>query len=83
MGGDTSQAKATYRFYANPRVDRPALQLRSPIETTQRSLDQDILLVVQVPHTQFRGFRAGPGTGPNRLPAGSPEGSALAPPPWP
>ncbi len=37
MGGDAGQAKATYRFYANPRVTAPALQLGFAVETAQRA----------------------------------------------
>ena len=65
MGGDAGQAKATYRFYANPRVTAPALQLGFAVETAQRSLDQDILLVVQDTTTlNFTGLHCIPELGP-------------------
>ena len=65
MGGDAGQAKATYRFYANPRVTAPALQLGFAVETAQRSLDQDILLVVQDTTTlNFTGLDCIPELGP-------------------
>ena len=65
MDGDAGQAKATYRFYANPRVTAPALQLGFAVETAQRSLDQDILLVVQDTTTlNFTGLHCIPELGP-------------------
>jgi hypothetical protein len=44
---DAGQAKATYRFYANPRVTTAALHQAFAIETARRCLDHDAVLVVQ------------------------------------
>ena len=44
---DAGQAKATYRFYANPRVTTGALHQAFAIETARRCLDHDTVLVVQ------------------------------------
>ena len=40
-------AKATYRFYANPRVTAPMLRSGFAADTARRSLEEDIVLVVQ------------------------------------
>ena len=65
MDGDAGQAKATYRFYANPRVTAPGVAARFAVETAQRSLDQDILLVVQDTTTlNFTGLHCIPELGP-------------------
>ena len=45
--GDAGQAKATYRFYANPRVTTESLHQAFAIETARRCLDHDAVLVVQ------------------------------------
>ena len=45
--GDAGQAKATYRFYANPRVTADMLQLGFTTDTAQRCLEEDVVLVVQ------------------------------------
>ncbi len=45
--GDAGQAKATYRFYANPRVTTGALHQAFAAETARRCLDHDAVLVVQ------------------------------------
>jgi hypothetical protein len=45
--GSAGQAKATYRFYANPRVTADMLRLGFTTDTAQRCLEQDVLLVVQ------------------------------------
>jgi hypothetical protein len=45
--GDAHQAKATYRFYANPRVTAPDLRRGFATEAAQRCLDHDTVLVVQ------------------------------------
>jgi hypothetical protein len=45
--GDAGQTKATYRFYANPRVTARALHQGFAAETAQRCLDHEVLLVVQ------------------------------------
>jgi hypothetical protein len=45
--GDAGQAKATYRFYANPRVTPEALHQAFATETARRSLDHDAVLIVQ------------------------------------
>jgi hypothetical protein len=45
--GDAGQAKATYRFYANPRVTTEALHQGFATETARRCLDHDAVLVVQ------------------------------------
>ena len=56
--GSAGQAKATYRFYANPRVTAAALRLGFTTETARRCLDQDVLLVVQDTTTlNFTGLR--------------------------
>jgi Transposase DNA-binding/Transposase Tn5 dimerisation domain len=45
--GDDGQAKATYRFYANDRAATEALHHGVALEAARRSLDQDVLLIVQ------------------------------------
>jgi Transposase DNA-binding/Transposase Tn5 dimerisation domain len=45
--GSAGQAKAAYRFYSNPRVTAEALHLGFTVDTAQRCLDQDVVLVVQ------------------------------------
>ncbi len=45
--GSPGEAKATYRFYANPRVTADALRLGIATDTARRSLEEDVLLVVQ------------------------------------
>ena len=45
--GSSGGAKATYRFYANPRVTADALRPGIAADTARRSLDEDVLLVVQ------------------------------------
>jgi hypothetical protein len=45
--GDAGQAKATYRFYANPRVTALGLQQGYTSDTAQRCLDHEVVLVVQ------------------------------------
>ena len=82
MDGDAGQAKATYRFYANPRVTAPALQLGFAVETAQRSLDQDILLVVQDTTTlNFTGLHCIPELGP--IDSGGLARACICTPPWP
>ena len=45
--GDAHQAKATYRFYANPRVTASALRHGFAEESAQRCLEHDAVLVLQ------------------------------------
>src|SRR5271157_2206449 len=45
--GSAGQAKASYRFYANPRVTAAALRLGFTTDTARRCLDQEVVLVVQ------------------------------------
>jgi hypothetical protein len=45
--GSAGQAKATYRYYANPRVTAGALRLGFAADTAQRCLGHEVLLVVQ------------------------------------
>ena len=45
--GNAGQAKATYRFYANDRVNGSSLNHGFGLETARRCLDQDSVLVVQ------------------------------------
>lgn len=45
--GDVGQAKATYRFYANDRISCASLNHGFGLETAQRCLGQDSILVVQ------------------------------------
>ena len=81
MDGDAGQAKATYRFYANPPVTAPALQLGFAVETAQRSLDQDILLVVQnITTLNFTGLHCIPELGP--IDSGG-LARGVSTPPWP
>ncbi len=46
-GGNAGQAKATYRFYANDRISGAGLNRGFGLETAQRCLDQECILVVQ------------------------------------
>ena len=46
-GGDAGQAKATYRFYRNPRVTSAHLNQGTALETAERCLEQQTILVVQ------------------------------------
>jgi Transposase DNA-binding/Transposase Tn5 dimerisation domain len=45
--GSAGQAKAAYRFYSNTRLTAEALHQGFTVNTAQRCLDQDVLLVVQ------------------------------------
>ncbi len=45
--GSAGQAKATYRFYANPRVTAGMLRLGFTTDTAQRCFEEDVVLVVQ------------------------------------
>jgi hypothetical protein len=45
--GSAGQAKATYRYYANPRVTAEALRLGFATDTARRCLDEEVILVVQ------------------------------------
>src|SRR5947209_5778836 len=45
--GDAHQAKATYRFYANPRVTAADLRRGFATEAARRCLDHDTVSVVQ------------------------------------
>ena len=46
-GGNAGQAKATYRFYANERISGAGLNRGFGLETAQRCIDQESILVVQ------------------------------------
>lgn len=46
-GGEAGQAKATYRFYRNPRVTSAQLNQGTALETAERCLEQETILVVQ------------------------------------
>jgi hypothetical protein len=46
-GGDAGQAKATYRFYGNPRVTSAHLNQGTALETAERCLEHEAILVVQ------------------------------------
>src|SRR5665213_1817760 len=45
--GSVGQAKATYRYYANPRVTVEALRQGFATDTARRCLDEKVILVVQ------------------------------------
>jgi Transposase DNA-binding/Transposase Tn5 dimerisation domain len=63
--GDEGQAKATYRFYANPRVTTAAIHRGFATETARRCLDHDAVLVVQDTTTlNFTGLHRIPELGP-------------------
>jgi Transposase DNA-binding/Transposase Tn5 dimerisation domain len=63
--GDRSQAKATYRFYANPRVTTEAIHRGFATETARKCLDHDAVLVVQDTTTlNFTGLHTIPELGP-------------------
>ena len=63
--GSAGQAKATYRFYSNPRVTPAALRLGFTTDTARRCLDQKVLLVVQDTTTlNFTGLHTIPELGP-------------------
>jgi hypothetical protein len=63
--GGEAKAKATYRFYANPRVTAAALRHGFATETAQRCLNEDVVLVVQDTTTlNFTGLRSIPQLGP-------------------
>jgi hypothetical protein len=63
--GSAGQAKATYRFYANPRVTAGMLRLGFAIDTARRCLGQDVLLVVQdTTSLNFTGLHMIPELGP-------------------
>src|SRR5271157_1734723 len=63
--GSACQAKATYRFYSNPRVTPAALRLGFTTDTARRCLDQKVLLVVQDTTTlNFTGLHTIPDLGP-------------------
>jgi Transposase DNA-binding/Transposase Tn5 dimerisation domain len=63
--GSAGQAKATYRFYANPRVTADMLRLGFTTDTAQRCLEEDVVLVVQDTTTlNFTGLHMIPELGP-------------------
>jgi Transposase DNA-binding/Transposase Tn5 dimerisation domain len=63
--GDQSQAKATYRFYANPRVTAEAIHRGFATDTARKCLDHDAVLVVQDTTTlNFTGLHSIPELGP-------------------
>lgn len=56
--GSAGQAKATYRYYANPRVTAEALRLGFATDTARRCLDEEVILVVQdTTSLNFSGLR--------------------------
>lgn len=57
-GGDAGQAKATYRFYCNARVSSAHLNRGMAMETAERSLAHETILVVQDSSTlNFTGLK--------------------------
>lgn len=63
--GNAGQAKATYRFYANPRVAPEALHQGFAIDTARRCLEHPVVLVVQDTSTlNFTRLRSIPELGP-------------------
>jgi hypothetical protein len=63
--GSAGQAKATYRFYSNSRVSAAAIHQGFTVNTAERCLDQDELLVVQDTTTlNFTKLRSIPELGP-------------------
>jgi len=63
--GSAGQAKATYRFYANPRVTADMLRLGFTTDTAQRCLEEDVVLVVQdTTSLNFTGLHMIPELGP-------------------
>jgi hypothetical protein len=64
MGGE-AESKAAYRFYANVRVTTAAVHHAFAIETAQKCLDEDVVLVVQDTTTlNFTGLHSIPELGP-------------------
>jgi hypothetical protein len=63
--GDAGQAKAAYRFYANPRVTPEAIHQGFATEAARRCLGHDVVLVLQDTTTlNFTGLNALPELGP-------------------
>jgi Transposase DNA-binding/Transposase Tn5 dimerisation domain len=63
--GSAGQAKATYRYYANPRVTAEALRLGFAADTARRCLDEEVILVVQdTTSLNFTGSHTIPELGP-------------------
>ena len=63
--GSAGEAKATYRFYANPRVTADSLRLGFTTDTARRCLEEDVLLVVQdTTSLNFTGLHSIPELGP-------------------
>jgi Transposase DNA-binding/Transposase Tn5 dimerisation domain len=63
--GSAGAAKATYRFYANPRVTADALRGGIATETARRCLEEDVVLVVQdTTSLNFTGLHSIPELGP-------------------
>ncbi len=63
--GSAGAAKATYRFYANPRVTADALRGGIATETARRCLEEDVVLVVQdTTSLNFTGLQSIPELGP-------------------
>jgi len=63
--GSAGAAKATYRFYANPRVTADALRRGIATETARRCLEEDVVLVVQdTTSLNFTGLQSIPELGP-------------------
>jgi Transposase DNA-binding/Transposase Tn5 dimerisation domain len=63
--GSESEAKATYRFYGNARVEADSLRRGFNIDTARRCLEEDVVLVVQdTTSLNFTGLRCVPELGP-------------------
>lgn len=63
--GSAGQAKATYRYYANPRVTAEALRQGFAADTARRGLDEEVILVVQdTTSLNFTALRMIPELGP-------------------
>ena len=63
--GSAGAAKATYRFYSNPRVTADRLRRGLTTETAHRCLDEDVVLAVQDTTTlNFTGCHTIPELGP-------------------
>ena len=79
--GSPGGAKATYRFYANPRVTADAMRLGIATETARRCLEEDVLLVVQdTTSLNFTGLHSIPELGP--IDSGGLRGACICTVPW-
>jgi len=79
--GSAGEAKATYRFYANPRVTADSLRLGFTTDTARRCLEEDVLLVVQdTTSLNFTGLHSIPELGP--MTRGGWRGACICTRPW-